>query len=306
MRTQLSLVPVLGCLAGLWFGLAGCREQRSAPAAGPEQVFSAQGVVQELKADGRTVVIRHEEITNYMAAMTMPFHVRDTNELAGIRPGDGVTFRLRVMQDASWIDRVRRTGESTVMTNRPAAEAPGTNKPAVFRLGNIPEFALTNEFGQPVRLQQFDGKAVVLTFFFTRCPIPEYCPRLTKNFQGAIQKLLATAGGPTNFHFLSVSFDPVDSPPLLRAYARQYKYDSNHWSFLTGPAEQVRELAQGFGVPISIDGAGYNHGFRTAVFDTAGRLQAFWPVGGDLTDQIVGEVTKAARAGARTPSRSTE
>jgi protein SCO1 len=275
--------------------ISSCREKPSTSRPqGGQQTFPVHGIVLELKPDSRTVIVRHEEITNYMEAMTMPFRVRETNELSGVKPGDEITFRLLVTDDASWIDRVTRTGQ-TSSSEVAAVPAPGTNTPpAEFRLADIPDFALTNEFGQPVSLRGFDGRAVALTFFFTRCPIPEYCPRLTKNFQGAIQKLKAAPNGPTNFHFLSISFDPIDSPVLLRSYGRHYGYDSNHWSFLTGNPEQIRELAAGFGVPITPEGASYNHGFRTAIFDTQGRLQTIWPIGGDMVDQIVTEITKAA------------
>lgn len=275
--------------------LAACHSpQLSTPAsARSPRVFAVRGVVREVKPDGRTLIVKHEEITNYMAAMTMPFRTRSTNELVGVKPGDEITFRLSVTDDESWIDRVLVTGRTTPIEGHSKAAA--TNTPAEFRLTTIPDFALTNEFGQPLSLHGFQGRAVALTFFFTRCPIPEYCPRLTKNFQGAIERLKAMPDGPTNFHFLSISFDPVDTPVLLRSYGRQYRYDSNHWSFVTGNNEQILELARGFGVGVTKEGGLYNHNFSTAIFDAAGRLQNMWPIGGDMTDSIVAEITKAAR-----------
>jgi protein SCO1/2 len=268
------------------------REARPRPS---PQVFTVKGVVREIKPDGRTAVIRHEEIPGYMEAMTMPFRARGTNELSAVKPGDEITFRLLVTEDESWIDQVTQTGRVVAQEPAPASTASPTNAPREFRLSDIPDFALTNEFGRPLSLHGFNGRAVAMTFFFTRCPIPEYCPRLTKNFQGAIERLKAAPGGPTNYHFLSISFDPVDTPVLLRSYARQYRYDSNHWSFVTGNNEQIQELARGFGVAITKTGAAYDHNFSTAIFDTTGRLQNMWPIGGDVTDQIVAEVTKAAR-----------
>ena len=261
---------------------------------GAPRIFAARGVIREIKPDGRTLIIQHQEITNYMAAMTMPFRVHETNQLSGVKPGDEVAFRLLVTDDESWIDRVTRIGlASAAETIAPAAAL--TNAPAGFFLLDIPDFALTNEFGQPLSLRGFKGKAVAMTFFFTRCPLPEYCPRLTRNFHGAIEKLKAAPGGPTNFHFLSISFDPIDTPALLRSYARQYRYDSNYWSFVTGNSDQIRELARGFGVSTTPEGGTLNHSFSTAIFDTTGKLQNMWPIGGDMTDQIVGEITWAAR-----------
>jgi protein SCO1/2 len=268
----------------------------SAPesASAKPRAFTVRGVVREVKSDGRTLIVKHEEITNYMAAMTMPFRVRDTNELTGLQPGDNIAFRLTVTADESWIDQIARTGHAPPTETEPAP-AP-TDAPAEFRLTTIPDFALTNEFGQPLSLHGFQGRAVAMTFFFTRCPIPEYCPRLTRNFQGAMERLKALPDGPTNFHFLSISFDPVDTPALLRSYARQYRYDSNHWSFVTGNHQQILELARGFGVGVTKEGSLYNHNFSTVIFDAAGRLQNMWPIGGDMTDQIVAEINKAARA----------
>jgi protein SCO1/2 len=275
-------------------------------------MFAVTGVVQELKPDGRTAVIRHAEIPHYMPAMTMPFQTRTTNELAGLQAGDEIAFRLMVTSDESWIEQIERRGgkrqNSTLpqVTTPPnatsaAATATATNLSAEFRLTDIPDFALTNEFGQPLSLRQFQGKAVALTFFFTRCPLPEYCPRLTRNFLEAVKRLKRDPAGPTNFHFLSISFDPVDTPGVLRGYARQYGYDSNYWSFVTGDREQIRELARGFGVPITPEGANYNHGFTTAIFDAGGRLQKMWPIGGDMTDQIVAEIRHGAVSEAKAP-----
>ncbi len=304
IRTRRTFALLFACAAAL--GGSGCREQS---ASSPEAVslganvstqrFAVKGVVRELKPDGRTVIIRHEEIPSYMEAMTMPFKVRDTNELTRVTAGDEVAFRLNVTEDASWIDEVRPTGrrESAAASSLPpAAPAVATNRPGEFTLASIPEFALTNEFGQPVSLRQFAGSAVAMTFFFTRCPVPEYCPRLSKNFQGAIVKLKARPDGPTNFHFLSVSFDPIDSPLVLRAYARGYNYDSNSWTFLTGNTTQITELAAGFGVFVKPDGGGFDHNFSTVIFDAAGRLQNMWPIGGDMTDQIVNDLVKGAAA----------
>ncbi len=262
--------------------------------AAPQQ-FEVRGVLREIKPDGRSAVIRHEEIPGYMDAMTMPFRVRDTNELASVKPGDELRFRLNVTDDASWIDQVRRTGTTLPLDQPKPATAATTNVPGAFGLENIPDFALTNEFGQPVSLRRFKGRALAMTFFFTRCPVPEYCPRLTKNFQGAVTKLKAMTDGPTNFHFLSVSFDPIDSPLVLRTYARGYGYDSNHWTFLTGNPAHLGELARGFGIEIKPSASGYDHNFSTAVFDATGMLQNMWPIGGDMTDQLVADMVKAAR-----------
>jgi protein SCO1/2 len=158
-------------------------------------------------------------------------------------------------------------------------------------------FKFTNELGQAVSLSDFPGQALAITFFYTRCPLPDYCPRLSKNFQSASQKLEAMTNAPTNWHFLSISFDPeFDSPEMLKSYGQLYQYDPMHWSFLTGPKAQISELARRSGVTfVSTDGT-INHNFRTLIIDANGHLQTVFPTTGDLSDQIVGEILKAVAA----------
>ena len=226
----------------------------------------------------------------------MPFKVKEPKELTDLGPGNEVTFRLLVAQDESWIDRVTRTGKNLpIRAASPPATPPNNSLPSI-KITDIPDYSFTNELGQPVNLRQFTGKAVALTFFFTRCPLPEYCPRLSRNFELASQKLNAMTQGPTNWQLLSISFDPLDRPEILKAYGAQYHYDSNHWSFLTGQPDQIRELTRGFGLSVTKDGFFYSHDFATAVFDATGRLQALWRIGGDTTDMLVSEILKAAAA----------
>ena len=157
------------------------------------------------------------------------------------------------------------------------------------------DYKFTNQLGQAVSLSQFDGQALAITFFFTRCPIPEFCPRLSKNFQDVSQKLATRPGGPTNWHLLSVSFDTeFDTPPVLKAYAERYQYDPAHWSFLTGPSNKVSELAQLSGVKVAPEGGLFNHDFRTLIIDAAGHLQMVFPTGGNLSDAIIEEILRAA------------
>jgi protein SCO1 len=254
--------------------------------------FAARGTVTELKGDGRTVVIRHEAISNYMAAMTMPFKVKDPGELAGLQNGDEVSFRLRVTATESWVDQIAKTGA----TSLPLAPLPG--RASAAPAGHpLLDYTFTNELGRAVRLNDFRGEALAITFFYTRCPLPEYCPRLSKNFQAAQQQLESRPDAPTNWHFLSVSFDPeFDSPAMLKAYGDSYQYDPEHWSFLTGPADKIGELARQAGLTYQADAGTFNHDFRTLIIDATGRLQMVFPTSGDLSDQIVVEIIKAAAA----------
>lgn len=258
------------------------------------RTFAASGVVTALPPGHQTVVIRHGAISNYMAAMTMPFAVKQPAELATLHVGDEISFQLHVTEDESWIDKIvkRGTGSPPPPAEKPAGETSPIHPPHPLL-----DYPFTNELGRAVSLNDFRGQALAITFFFTRCPLPEFCPRLSKNFQAASQKLAAMPSGPTNWHFLSVSFDPAfDTPAMLKAYGESYQYDPRHWSFLTGPADQIAELARQSGVSYQLADGTINHNFRTLIVDAAGHLQTVFPTSGDLSDQIVAEILKASAA----------
>jgi protein SCO1/2 len=286
------LLTISTTLAVLWASTGA----KCASLPGPVvSVYSARGVVEEIKLDGKTVIIRHQAISNYMAAMTMPFQVKDTNELAGLERGSLIDFDLCVTTNESWVARIVKTGSVSLppVSASSVAPAPATNftDPKYELL----HFKFTNELGQPCSLGDFSGQALAITFFYTRCPLPNYCPRLSKNFQSASQKLEALPGAPTNWHFLSISFDPeCDTPEVLKAYGQCYQYDPAHWSFLTGPKDKIRELAKRAGVTTENRDGVINHNFRTLIVDASGRLQMIFPTSGDLSDEIVAEIIKGA------------
>ena len=296
----LSVVAVAACLASRGASAAESGALRAQPATNV-QTFTATGVVRELDADGRTVVIKHEAIPNYMDAMTMPFKVKEAGELAGLRTGDKIRFCLKVTDRESWIERISRTGNTSSEESKPSSTSASKARTAKPRHPLL-DYPFTNELGQAVRLGDFRGQALAITFFFTRCPIPDYCPRLSRNFEEASQKLVAMPGGPTNWHFLSVTFDPdTDTPSVLRAYGERYQYDPKHWSFLTGPVEKISELASASDVKFESASGFINHNFRTLIIDAAGHLQMVFPTGGNLSDAIVAQIVKAAAVPSRAP-----
>jgi len=258
------------------------------------RIFLAHGIVRNITNDGRTVEIQHDAITNYMPAMTMPFKVASGEDLEGLRVGDEISFRLLVNEDESWVDRIKKTSQSQPVQERVDVKGAAPLQRAARR-HPLMDYKFTNQLGQAVSLAQFHGQALAITFFFTRCPIPNFCPRLSKNFEQASSKLADLPNAPTNWHFLSVSFDTeFDTPAVLRTYAESYHYDPKHWSFLTGPADKIAELARLSDVTMTREGSLFNHNFRTLIIDAAGHLQMAFPIGGNLADAIVEQVLKAA------------
>src|SRR6266436_3260131 len=268
VRTVLS-----GWLISACVGAAAELLSSAEPGKSEERSFAAKGVVKELKPGDSTVLVSHEAITNYMDSMTMPFKVKNSKELVGLRAGDRIAFRLHVTETESWIGQIGKIGTVALGESKEPASPLATQATKAEAGHPLLAFKFTNELGQAVSLSDFRGQALAITFFFTRCPIPDYCPRLSKNFQEASRKLNALPNAPTNWHFLSVTFDPEnDSAPVLKAYAETYHYDSNHWSFLTGPTNEISELARLSDVKFQRDGAFFNHDFRTQIIDAAGHL----------------------------------
>jgi protein SCO1/2 len=255
------------------------------------RTFPARGVIMEIKPDAGQVIIRHEAISNYMEGMTMPFNVKDPEQLVGLQRGDQITFQLHVTDDKSWVDHFQKIGTVSLPQATPStAEAPVSHPDR-----SILSYKFTNELGEAMSFKDFHGQALAITFFYTRCPLPDFCPRLSKNFQQASQKLEAMTNAPTNWHFISVSFDPeFDTPQMLKSYGTSYGYDPAHWSFFTGPQDKIADLARGAGVEYSVDNGTINHNFRTLIVDPNGHLQTVFPTSGDLSDQIVSEILKAA------------
>ena len=185
--------------------VAACRREASDPTPGGNSTatnlsFVAQGKVRKLAPNDQAVVIAHDAISNYMPAMTMSFKVRQTNELAGLRVGDEINFRLLVNAEESWIDQIVKTGQRDALTDAASGPASNAVKTATSR-HMLLDYPFTNQLGQAVSLSQFKGQALAITFIFTRCPIPEYCPRLSMNFAEAGPKTSRAAGGADQLAF---------------------------------------------------------------------------------------------------------
>jgi protein SCO1/2 len=271
------------------------------------QTFQVNGVIVKLNTGGREVEIKHEEIPGYMPAMTMPFDVKETNELAGMAAGDRVSFRMIVTDTEGWIDQVKKLGSANtneaVVVAGPGGGQAATDKIRIVRdveplnVGDpLPEYHFTNQLGQRISTAQFKGQALAITFIFTRCPFPNFCPFTAHSFQQTQQKLLAKADGPKNWHLLTISFDPAyDTPKVLKAYGEVYKYDPARWTLATGAMIDIIALGEQFGLVTQPDQAGtISHNLRTVVIDAAGRVQKNIVGNSWTSDELVEEMVKAA------------
>lgn len=265
------------------------------------QIFQVNGVIVGLPPGQKSVRIRHEEIPDYMPAMTMPFDVLDTNELTGLAVGDPVSFRMSVTETDGWIDQIKKRKldlaemNSTIMP----ANAPLRIVRDVEPLAegdSLPDYRFTNQLCQAVQLKDYRGDALAITFVFTRCPYPTFCPLMSRNFQQIYESLQQNTAAPTNWHLIEITIDPdFDTPERLKSYAATYHADPQRWSFLTGALIDITALTEQFGMQFMRDaGGGISHNLRTVVIDANGRVQKIIAENKWTPDELVAEIIKAA------------
>jgi protein SCO1/2 len=244
-----------------------------APMADAATSYAASGVIEKISPDRQTATIHNREIPGYMAEMTMDFPVRNTNELNGVSPGDIITFTVVVDKNDSWIQNVKRTAHTAPVSTNDTQTA--SDMPADLGPGDIlPDGLLTAEDGRQIHFSDFRGKAVAFTFFYTRCPLPNFCPLMNRNFAAARDLISSTANAPTNWEFLSISFDPdTDTPAMLGGYASLFRGENpGHWLFAAASTNTLATLAPALDLMVWHEGNSISHNLRTVVLDPKGRI----------------------------------
>jgi protein SCO1 len=235
--------------------------------------YPVTGVVEKIAPDHHTATIHNQNIPGYMDEMTMDFPVQNTNELNGVSPGDKITFTLIVAKNDDWIENVRRTGQ-TAPVNTNAIQTMSAIVRELKTKNSLPDGVLTAEDGRDVHFTDFRGQALAFTFFYTRCPLPDYCPRMNQNFAAARDLISSTPGAPTNWEFLSISFDPQgDTPEVLTTFGGFYRHGNpSHWLFAAAPTNTLASLAPALDLMVAHQGDSISHNLRTVVLDPRGRI----------------------------------
>ncbi len=281
------------------FVVAGCKPESAAPSPSKpdRQIHPARGIVQAIPPDQRRATIKHEKIPGYMAAMTMDLSVKDTNELSGISAGDEITFNMIVTADDDWIENIRRTGQSVAVSPAPVWRVVESE----LKVGDmLPDHEFTGETGRMIRFSDFRGRAVAFTFFFTSCPLPEFCPRMNRNFAEARKILAADANGPTNWEFISISFDSsFDTPQILSGYGSFYRGESaDHWLFAVASTNTLASLGPKVDLNFWRENGSITHNLRTVVLDGSGKIFKQF----DGNDWTPAQLADAIRAAAKSNS----
>ncbi len=265
----------------------------------PAERYPIQGQLLGVQLDTGQVLLKHGAVVGYMDAMTMPFQVVDRASILQRRPGDLVAATLVVEPTRVFLENVVVTG--TAPLPEAAAARPVAEGVHVLAPGDpVPTVALTNQSGQPASLADWTGAAGVVTFIYTRCPLPDFCPLMDARFaeiQGLASEDAALAG---KVRLLSVSFDPAnDTPAVLTAHAAKAGAKPG-WAFATAPPAIVDRFAAEFGVNVirETDGS-ITHNLRTAVIGPDGRVAAVYS-GNDWTAaELVDDLRRALTAPAK-------
>lgn len=250
--------------------IAGCRNSST--------TYTLTGRVISKHPETQQLIIDNDDIPGFMPAMTMPYTVKDPGGFEKVQPADVIRALVVVGPDRQfWLEHLEVTGKSAA---RPAKGASAHN---VLYVGDkVPDVDMVNQDGKTIHLSQFQGKLVLFTFVYTRCPFPDFCPLISRQFS-AIEKGLAA--NPAEFqatHLLTISLDPdYDKPPVLREYGLKY-IDHNpsgfeHWDFVSTTQADLQALVEEFGLDLSSQDGQVLHSLNTILLARDGTVAEMWP-----------------------------
>ena len=234
----------------------------------PTREYTVVGQIVAVSSERPEVTIKHEDIKDFMPAMTMPFPVKDRSLLEGRQPGDLVTATLVIGETTVHLSSLEKTGHQPLDPSAAAGVAGAREGEPVT------DARFVDENGKPRTLADLRGHRVALTFIYTRCPVPDFCPLMNRHF-ATVQESLRRRTDLRDVRLLSVTLDPeYDRPPVLKAQAETYGADPAIWSFLTGETKDLQAFASQFGIYSEADPQSGEiiHSLRTVVIDGEGRL----------------------------------
>jgi protein SCO1/2 len=302
VRILLGGLAVLGPLLVLPM-LNGCRKpEPAAPVI--TKTFPIRGKIVATDFAASRVTLDHEAVPGFMDAMIMPYRLADPSIMSELHVGDRITADVIVDQisaDPASGYKNARLDHIVVV-----AQAKPDYKPAVqYHVpaagDQVPNFALLNQSGKTIHIDQFKGRVLLMTFIYTRCTLADFCPRMSRNFAD-IDKALA--GDPALYaktHLLSVSFDPTyDTPAVLRSYGGAYtgnytKERFEHWDFAAPPVKELPEMTEFFDVGVMPgEDKSLTHSLSTVLIGKDGKVVAWYPT----NDWQVGQMVAAVKAAA--------
>jgi protein SCO1/2 len=262
-----------------------------------ERTFTLQGQVISLDPVRKMVVVKHEDIKDFMPAMTMPYEVQDARSLDGLAPGDLINATLVVFANGAHLTTIHKVGAAPL--EKPPAEAPNPPASSGFELlkpgETVPDGSFLDQSGKKRRFRDFKGSPVVMTFIYTRCPDATFCPLMDRHF-AALQNTLKQNPVLKDVRLVTVSFDPAtDTPAVLAKHAKSLDADLSRWTFLTGDRDEVDQFASRFGVSVArslTDQRDITHNLRTAIIDADGKLVKAYTGNDWSPEQVLADLRK--------------
>ena len=254
--------------------------------------YTVDGKILSVNKDKKTLTIAHKEIQGLMGAMTMDYSVNESWVMRQAKPGDHITASLVMDPAGAYLEDVTLTSTGTPIeasTNPLHEPVPGDVPP---------DFAFSNQDGKQVKLSELRGKPLLLTFIYTRGPLPDYCIRMSDNF-GLIARQLKhdDPGLYEKLQMLSVSIDPeFDTPPVLKNYGKSFagtvdpKFE--HWQFASAGPKETRAFANFFGLSYDQEGDQIVHSLRTALIDPSGKIAAVYNGNDWRPDDVIRDLKK--------------
>jgi protein SCO1/2 len=302
MHIRSSCVLPFLAMAAMALGVSGCRGTAKAPAvskSAPQQ-YCVRGTVLSTDPSNGEVLLKHDAIVGLMPAMTMPYRLDNTSILSEIHPGDLITATLLADHDAAGPTNLRLTNIVVIAQARPDYK-PAVNYHVPAKGDDVPNFTLLNQSDRSIDLKQFRGKVVVMTFIYTRCPLSDFCPRMSRNFATIDKTLQSDPALYKDTHLLSVSFDPAyDTPKVLRSYGAAYTGNYvnetfQHWDFAAPSAAELPKMEQFFDVGVTPGENGtLQHSLSTVVIGKDGKIFAFYPTNDWTPAEVLANIHSAA------------
>jgi protein SCO1/2 len=265
-----------------------------------ERTYPVQGQVIALTPERVEATLKHGEIKGLMPAMTMPYKFKEKAELAAVKPGDVIDATLVIVENDAYLTKVKRIGEAPLDMPPAEAAAVASSGFQLLKPGEaVPDSAFVDQDGKKRTFRAFRGSTVVLTFIYTKCPLPTFCPLMDRHFV-TLQEHLQDDPALKNIHLVTVSFDPkTDTPPVLKKHARELKADLTRWTFLTGNRDDIDQFAARFGVSVSRalnDARDITHNLRTAIISPQGTLVKVYTGNEWTPDEILADLKPVANA----------
>ncbi|PWT85137.1 MAG: hypothetical protein C5B57_03495 [Blastocatellia bacterium] len=261
-----------------------------------QREYALHGQVIAVEANHQQATIKHDEIKGFMTGMTMPYAVRDARQLESVTPGDLINAKLVILSNDAYLTDLKKVGQAPLPTPVPDTATPSASSGfELLKPGEaVPDTKFVDQDGKRRTFASFRGSPVVVTFIYTRCPMPTFCPLMDQHFARIQETLKQDPALKGRVRLASVSFDPItDTPPVLKQHARNLAADLKTWSFLTGNRDDIDQFAARFGVSVVRalnDQRDITHNLRTAIVDGDGKLVKVY-IGNEWTpEQVIADL----------------